>query len=683
MRSKLQDWRVIQWLIQEGDFFARGRAANALGDVFSQISDKAQAWRDLHRLIRDEDSYVRGEAAYALGKAFSQIPDKAQAWQDLIRLIQDEDSYVRWRASEALGEAFSQVLDKAQAWRDLHKLTQDEDNYVRRGAAYTLGEVFSEIPDKAQAWQDLHRLTQDEDNYARSRAAYALGKAFSQIPDKAQAWQDLHRLTQDEDNDVRWRAAYALGKAFSEIPDKAQAWQDLHRLTQNEDNDVRWRAAYALGEVFSQIPNKARVRQDLDRLAQDKDIDVRMYAYYSLGRMSITKATEAKDSIVLKKELDDAVSYFEKSSKEEPISGPARFCYPFYRTYFAITFQEAKEDVIQAYLDEVKEVVDGSESRDELIKAVENLAEALQESQHLKERSFREVASEFNNYSSYCLKAAEHMVKAEDKAPGAVKLLRKCNPLIEDRIQKSISEIQEAARQICQATRGSRVESVGADINKTAQALLINDFEDLQKSFSRMLLQIKKLCENLPEEEKNLALEVLEEAESEDKFPQKVHKIELAFNLASSAIKTSLQIEEIYKDFKREIHAGTDTILTHLDEAQEVTTKTFLGALEEKGDQDLQFQELLSGTLNTLMELVTEIEKKAALDSDPTFKKDVEKAVDIIKDPGINIKHKMEITIPLIPILCNYKYEAEIEGGINLKAAWDKLTGSLHKHTDE
>ncbi len=72
----------------------------------------------------------------------------------------------------------------------------------------------------------------------------------------------------------------------------------------------------------------------------------------------------------------------------------------------------------------------------------------------MKDRSVQEVASELNTYRLYCEKAAEYMAAAEDKAPGAVKLMRRCNPLLEDRIRAIIAEIQEKARQISPELEG-------------------------------------------------------------------------------------------------------------------------------------------------------------------------------------------------------------------------------------
>ncbi|MGA9097317.1 MAG: hypothetical protein WB392_00130, partial [Methanotrichaceae archaeon] len=345
---------------------------------------------------------------------------------------------------------------------------------------------------------------------------------------------NLHKLTQSEDSNVRAIVASALGDLFPQFPDKTPVWDDLHRLIIDDDIVVRGLAAFALGQAFPHVPDKAQVWQDMQKLTKDKNKTVRMYAYHSLGRASVYKATEAKDRTTLKIELEAAIGYFEKSSQESPQYdySPARFCYPFYRTYFAITFQGAKEDEVQRYLTEAKKAVDGSESNEELIKVVENLANALKESQYLKERPIQEIVSELNAYMWYCEKAAEHMISAEDKAPRAVKLMRICNPLLEERIQGIIAEIQETARQICKITHksGGEYEVLGTEISNDAKALSSLDLISIHRSSTRMIKQLKELAERLSGGETDVVWEVIEEAEQEAELPDKLNKIELAMS---------------------------------------------------------------------------------------------------------------------------------------------------------
>ena len=218
---------------------------------------------------------------------------------------------------------------------------------------------------------------------------------------------------------------------------------------------------------------------------------------------------------------------------------PAKFCLSFYRSYFAITFQSAKEDEVKRYLDEAKSVVGGSDSKAELIEAVENLAKALQDLKELKSRSIEEISNELNTYRWYCDKAAEHMNAAEDKAPGAVELMRKCNPLLEERIQATIEEIQERARQICRVTRGTgtEYEALGAEIQRAASVLSTGDLAKTQRCSSRIVLQLKKLCKMLPDVEKASVCDVVEDIMTEKEFPEKLIKIELALSYLSPLLE--------------------------------------------------------------------------------------------------------------------------------------------------
>jgi hypothetical protein len=240
-----------------------------------------------------------------------------------------------------------------------------------------------------------------------------------------------------------------------------------------------------------------------------------MYSYHSLGRASVFKATEASDKDTMEKELEADVAYFKKSSQQRT-SGPSMFCYRFYRSYLAITFHEAKEDEVQRYLTEAKEVIGGSESKDDLLKAVENLAGALQESQRLKDRSIQDVASELNAYRWYCDKAAELMDAVEGKAPAAVKLMRKCNPVLDDRIKATIEEIQKKARLI------------SPEIEREARCLSLGDPIKVRQCSMRMVTTVRALCSRLPEGMKQSTLNILDDIEKDEDLSIILGKIELA-----------------------------------------------------------------------------------------------------------------------------------------------------------
>jgi hypothetical protein len=226
----------------------------------------------------------------------------------------------------------------------------------------------------------------------------------------------------------------------------------------------------------------------------------------------------------LEKRLEVAVAYFEKSSHERKYS-PARFCYPFYRSYYAIMFQEAKNEVIQKYLAEAKEVVGNSKTRSYLLKAIENLAGALMESKLLENRSLHEITSALNTCRLYCENAADYMAAAEVDAPGPVRLMRICNPFLKDRIESIIADIQMKARLI------------GPEINQAAKDISLDDPIKARGCCMRMASSLRESCKRFSRERSDLIRSILIDVEKEMDLRIVLEKIELSMAYALSAIE--------------------------------------------------------------------------------------------------------------------------------------------------
>ena len=526
----------------------RIEAVNQLRNNFAILPDKEAAWRDLIRLTGDENREVRSGAADAFGAVFSAVPDKESAWHDLIRLTGVKDIFVPFWAADALGAAFSSVPDKESAWQDLIRLTGDENSSVRIGAAYALGVAFSAVPDKESAWQDLIRLTGDENVYVRFWVANALGSAFSSVPDKESAWQDLIRLTGDKDSLVREGAAKSLGVAFSDVPDKESAWQDLHHLTFDEDSLTRIWASNALGSAFSAVPYKESARQDLHRLTGDEESNVRVSANHSLGRASIFKATETKSEKEFRKELKNALQYFERSAAEAYSTfNPAKFCLPFYKSFFALTCKdEISEAEVERYLKEARDASEGSKRKDDLLEAVENLANALKEAQSLQEKSLHDLKRDLIVYSQYCNHFADLLDKNEVQAPKAVKLLRIGGKLVDKQIKGTVAEIQEIAKELCKMTVGTEVEPLGREVNQQAREISPEDYLRSDKSILRIAEILGDMCDLLPPKKREHACELVEEIQKCCNLEDRIIRLEAAINY----IQPKIDIERYGKQFE-------------------------------------------------------------------------------------------------------------------------------------
>ena len=536
------DQAKIHRKVVSDDVEERREAMRLLSDNFADLPDKKEAWEDLIRLTGDEDGNVLSGAAVSLGSTFPYVCDKDGAWEDLIRLTQDKDGFVRFRAADAFGSAFPYVCDKDGAWEDLIRLTQDNDSFVRSSVADALGSAFPYVSDKDEAWEDLHRLTRDEDFFVRSGAAYAFGSAFLYVPDKDGAWEDLIRLTQDKDSLVRLGAAFSLGSAFPYFSDKDEAWKDLHRLTRDEDCSVRSSVAGALGSAFPYVPDKDEAWEDLHRLTQDEDSYVRAFANHSLGRASAFRATEAESEDDFESELKNAIEFFERSSKEKTDYNPSRFCLPFYRSFYTVTFEkEGAEDEVRRYLADAKSASEGSKNKEQLLEAVENLANALSEAQ--KVTDFDATKSDLKTYMQYCNRAADLIGDVEGGAPSAVQVLRRGLPIIDERIKEIIREIQEKAEAVCRETRGTVTpyEPLGMEVNKWAGEL--SDRDDLQNERIASIISdnLGEFCNLLPEGEREYLCKIVEDLRDESETKNKIIYIGMALSYLLPSIKSEIQ----------------------------------------------------------------------------------------------------------------------------------------------
>lgn len=498
--DKKQAWFDLHRLTLDAYSHVRWRAVDSIGTVFTHVPDKKQACDDLHRLTKDDNSYVRRGAAVALGAAFPHFYDKKQAWDDLHRLIKDEDSGVRWRGANAAVIAFPHIPNKEQAWDDLIELTQDAYSYVQWRAADAVVAVIPQVPDKKQAWSDLIRLLKNVglDSYIRLRLSDSLVAAFPQVLDKKQACDDLYRLMKDNDRYVRLVSAKVFIATFPYILDKKHAWNNLHIIVKDGDSGVRRGVAVALGAAFPYVPDKKQAWDDLYRLIEDMDSGVRASAYHSLGKASIFMAANVKTYDDLKKEMERAIRYFENSSRQETYSKPAKFCLPFYRSFYTLTFKkEEAETEVHKYIAEAKSAVEGSESKEKLLEAVENLVNALKEVQ--KTRDLDDVKCDLNAYRRYCERAADMLDAAEEKAPGATQLVRKGLPIIDEWIKGIIAEIQEKAKLACKESKGTPSEEITCTANQQIQKWRVDDQEEMTWAVENLIFTLSSKIPHIPE----------------------------------------------------------------------------------------------------------------------------------------------------------------------------------------
>jgi len=514
--------------------YVRRKALEGLKYAFVYIpeKDKVQAWKHIFNLTKNSDGKLRLEALEVLGYAFPHHPKKESAWSDLRSIFQDDRDVVRLGAIELfqnnnhitpceianiLGLVFPHIPNKKQAWGDLYKLTKDKDENVRWSAVEALSAAFRYVPDKEkEAWNVLLELTKDGDRYVRANATKALGMAFPYVLNKEQAWGYLDELIRDEDDLIQLSAVEALEPAFSHIPDKKQAEEHLHRLTNDEVAYVRLRAANVIGAAYPYIIDKEQAWTDMVNLAKDSNSEVKASANYSLGRASIIKATEAKTEEKFRVELEKALGFFEKSATEITHSNPAKFCHPFYRSFYVLTFKNGdSKSEVQKYLTEAKNASEGSKSKEELLEAIENLSNALKEAE--KARDLGAMKCDLSAYRRYCDQAGELLNDTEEKAPGATKLIRtRLLPVIDRRIKDLLEEIRDESDNICK-TAGREEAEIGCEVRKhTTAALATDNPVEVDRELNYVLRKLDIWCDSiLDENERSYIKDTIADAKNE------------------------------------------------------------------------------------------------------------------------------------------------------------------------
>ena len=536
-RCEINEPEIYRKAMSE-NVFERKEAAYEIGKNFTAFTDKERSTKVLLNFTKDNDNGVRRNAAEAIGSAFIHLTDRDRATKDLFALIKDENWKVRSVTAKAIGSTFKYLTYMDRATKDLLNLAEDNDSFVRRNAAEAIGTSFFYLTNKGQATEVLLTLAKDKDIFVQRNAVEAIGSAFSQVTDKVQAWNDLLVLIKRDDRFVLIGAAYALGSAFPHVTDKDQATKDLLALINDNDTDVRTIVAETFGSVFPYVADKDQATENLLALTMDKKSIVRAYANHSLGRAYVFKATESKDEENFRKELEQALQFFEKSSREEIDWQPARFCLPFYRSFYMLTFkkEEAKAEV-QKYLEEAKSAVEGSHSKEKLLEAVKNLGNALKEVQNLKEKDFNGLKCDLNAYRNYCERAAEMLEEVEGNAPGAAQLLRRGLPIFDEGINRILAEIQEKATALCKSVKDTPLKNLGTEVNLAGQCLAqIRDPISLIKQVQIMQNALSAICARMPAEERGDACELLKRANDEKYIEDKLDVVNLVLSKIPSQI---------------------------------------------------------------------------------------------------------------------------------------------------
>jgi len=130
---------------------------------------------------------------------------------------------------------------------------------------------------------------------------------------------------------------------------------------------------------------------------------------------------------------------------------------------------------------------------------------------------------------------------------------------------------------------------------------------------------------------------------------------------------------ELLARFDRSEQAVIGAIGARLDAQHLATLDAILDAVEINA---LAADEL-DYHLAAIAAVVAELQAHAVASSDRQVAAEAAAALRLAEEPGLSAKHKLEVTLPVIPFLVDYKFELELESKANLVRLWEALRQRL------
>lgn len=126
------------------------------------------------------------------------------------------------------------------------------------------------------------------------------------------------------------------------------------------------------------------------------------------------------------------------------------------------------------------------------------------------------------------------------------------------------------------------------------------------------------------------------------------------------------------------------SVLTHYD----ASVQSIIATTVERLDQNqlttvLALQEVIEAgrisegelqtTLATIQQTLSEFKKYSVEFPNTTLAGNIERISGAIDDPQMDVRHRLKITVPIIPVLLSYEGELELSSKMDLRAVWDQM----------
>lgn len=236
------------------------------------------------------------------------------------------------------------------------------------------------------------------------------------------------------------------------------------------------------------------------------------------------------------------------------------------------------------------------------------------------------------------------------------------------------SNMMEIAKLL--ASRSTTNERAGSlnptkkNFNSMTSSQRLNDLDDNIKQDLELLkdYQDELRYTNDPRTKARYRREIVRQEESVTRYKHEYTKLEQELFSTSSTQMQEVDNQLQQMDAKLNILlsgqvAIYEDILNKLDAHQLALTQKLQDAVDTNQVTESQMLQMLA----VLEERIPSLPPSQAA------------IAEIIKDPELNVKQKLKVTLPIVPMLVKYEGEFELGSGLNIKSAWEQLLAELRR----
>lgn len=131
----------------------------------------------------------------------------------------------------------------------------------------------------------------------------------------------------------------------------------------------------------------------------------------------------------------------------------------------------------------------------------------------------------------------------------------------------------------------------------------------------------------------------------------------------------------LLKRFEESERSIVSRILERLDEDQVRDLSEVVAFVDDAGLGPRLLEEFSA----TAKEVVAEAVRRRRSLPDASLRREVSNLRNAVNDPNLDVRHKIKLSVPIIPLLLSYNVEFELKSGLNLTRAWDWFVKASRK----